>query len=118
MSYDLFFTGHFVASVPVWTALYVYPKAADAQRLDLPFRNLMGQALARRSLLLDPFETQSVRPYESYDPYRSVNWKATARTGELKVNVFSPTASWVLEAERRGRGPSASDRSDGDQALH
>ncbi len=96
VSYDLFFTGHFVASVPVWTALYVYPKAADAQRLDLPFWNLMGQALARRSLLLDPFEIQSVRPYESYDPYRSVNWKATARTGELKVNVFSPTASWQV----------------------
>lgn len=96
VSYDLFFSGHFAASFPVRAALYVYPKFMDTDRLQLPFRNLMGQILADRALLLDPFEFQSVRPYQSYDPYRSVNWKATARTGDLKVNVYTPTASWQV----------------------
>ncbi len=96
VSYDLFLSCHFVASFPVHTDLYVYPRAVDMDRLNLPFRNLMGQILANRSLLLDPFEIQSVRPYQSFDPYRSVNWKATARTGELKVNVYTPTASWQV----------------------
>lgn len=96
VSYDLFFAGHFAASLPSRASLYVYPKTVDMERLHLPFRNLMGQVLASRSLILDPFEIQSVRPYEPYDPYRTVNWKATARTGELKVNVFSPSASWQV----------------------
>lgn len=97
VSYDLFLSGHFVRSLPEDTSLYVYPKGVSYERLNLPFRNLMGQILARQALLPDPFETQSVRPYESYDPYRSVNWKATAHTGSLKVNVYTPTASLQVQ---------------------
>lgn len=96
VSYDLFFSGHFVSSLPGEASLYVYPKAVAFERLAIPFRNLSGQILARQALILDPFETQSIRPYESYDPYRSVNWKATARTGSLKVNVYTPTSSWKV----------------------
>lgn len=96
VSYDLFFSSHLVASLSSDACLYVYPRAIESERLLLPLRSLMGQILADRSLIFDPFETQSVRPYQSYDPYRSVNWKATARTGELKVNVYAPTASWQV----------------------
>ncbi len=94
VSYDLFFFGHCVSSVPQDIFLYVYPRMADPVRLELPLKNLMGQILARQALLKDPFETQSVRPYQSYDPYKTVNWKATAHTGELKVNVYTPASSW------------------------
>ena len=96
VSYDLFFSGHFVSVLPACACLYVYPKEVDLDRLSLPFCSLMGQIPAKRALLLDPFEIQSVRPYQSYDPYCSVNWKATARTGDLKVNVYTPTASWQV----------------------
>lgn len=96
VSYDLFFSGHMAASFPASASLYVYPKDIPSERLHLPFRSLMGQLTAFRSLLSDPFEMQSVRPYQSYDPYRTINWKATARTGELKVNVYAPTASWQV----------------------
>ena len=41
----------------------------------------------------DPFELRSIRAYEPFDPYRSINWKATAKTGALKVNVYAPTIS-------------------------
>ncbi len=93
VSYDLFFSSRYVASLPARAAFYVYPGAADPGRLTLPFRSLTGQILAQKALIPDPFETRSVRPYETCDPYRSVNWKATARTGELKVNVYAPTSS-------------------------
>lgn len=96
VSYDLFFSGRLVTSLPVDAALYVYPREIPLEKLNLPFRSLMGQMLARRSLLSDPFEIQSVRPYQSYDSYRSINWKATAKTGQLKVNVCTPTASWQV----------------------
>ncbi len=96
VSYDLFFTGHMVACLPADAALYVYPRQIPAKKLDLPLRSLLGQINARRSLIRDPFEIQTVRPYEPYDSYRAVNWKATARTGQLKVNVYAPTASWQV----------------------
>ena len=96
VSYDLFFSGHFVTSRPVDTSLYVYPRSVSFPRLQVPLRSLMGQVLAQQALLPDPFEIQSVRPYESYDPYRSINWKASARTGNLKVNVYAPTSSWQV----------------------
>ena len=94
VSYDLFQTGHFVSSVPAFTWMYVYPGPADPLRLQLPLQNLLGQVLARQALLRDPFEVQSVRPYQSYDSYRDINWKATAHTGSMKVHVYAPTSSW------------------------
>lgn len=96
VSYDLFMTSHFVSSLPADTWMYVYPREADPIRLELPFKNLLGQILARQALLKDPFEMQSIRPYQSFDSYRDINWKATARTGKLKVNVYGPTASWQV----------------------
>lgn len=97
VSYDLFMSNRFVSALPADTWMYVYPKAVDPVRLSLPLKNLLGQILARQALLKDPFEMQSIRPYQSFDSYRDINWKATARTGKLKVNVYGPTASWQVQ---------------------
>lgn len=96
VSYDMFLISHFVTSVPADTSLYVYPRPADPLKLELPLKNLLGQILAKQSLLRDPFEMQSIRPYQTYDSFRDINWKATARTGNMKVNVHAPTASWQV----------------------
>jgi uncharacterized protein (DUF58 family) len=37
-----------------------------------------------------------VRDYHPEDPFRTINWKATARTGGLKVNVNDPVVSTVV----------------------
>ena len=78
------------------TALYVYPTPVPLPVLELPLKQLCGQILASRSLIRDPFEMQSIRPYQTYDSFRDINWKATARTGQMKVNVYAPTASWQV----------------------
>ena len=96
VSYDLMQTCHFVRSCPVETALYVYPTPVPLPVLELPLKQLCGQILASRSLIRDPFEMQSIRPYQTYDSFRDINWKATARTGQMKVNVYAPTASWQV----------------------
>lgn len=96
ISYDLFLFSRFVTHRPVDTAMYVYPAPIAPLGLDLPLRELLGQVLLRRALLRDPFEMQSIRPYQSFDTYRDINWKATARTGNLKVNVYAPTSSWQV----------------------
>lgn len=40
----------------------------------------------------DPFEYRGIREYQPYDDMRSINWKATAKTGELKVNQKNYTS--------------------------
>ena len=104
VSYDLLWTSPFVTSVPVETSMYVYPAFVDPLRLELLLRCLTGTMAARRSLVRDPFQLQSIRDYQYGDPYRDVNWKATARTGELKVNVHAPSSSWQVTLLLDGTG--------------
>lgn len=91
-SYDLLWTSRFSLSLPADTAMYVYPAFLDPMRLELPLRQLTGAASAQPALLQDPFELRSIRDYAQGDPRRDINWKATARTGSLKVNVHAPAA--------------------------
>lgn len=93
LTYDLFFGGCLVRQLPVSTHLYVYPAPADPARLSIPLRHLMGELLSLRYAYEDPFEFQGIREYQPFDTLNAVNWKATARTGQLKVNVRGYTSS-------------------------
>lgn len=93
LTYDLFLSGHLVRQLPVNTCLYVYPAPADPVRLAIPLRCLMGELLSLRYAYEDPFEFQGIREYQPFDTMSAVNWKATARTGQLKVNVHGYTSS-------------------------
>jgi uncharacterized protein (DUF58 family) len=42
--------------------------------------------VSQSKLLLDPFEFAGIREYRREDPMNRINWKASARTGELMVN--------------------------------
>lgn len=89
---DLLLTGMFVAEVSAKAAIYVYPKPYDSQEFRRSLTMLNGEVLARRHLLEDPFEYRGIREYQPYDPMRSINWKATAKTGGLKVNQKNYTS--------------------------
>lgn len=93
LTYDLFLSGHLVKQLPVNTCLYVYPAPADPVKLSIPLRCLMGELLSLRYAYEDPFEFQGIREYQPFDTLSAVNWKATARTGQLKVNVHGHTSS-------------------------
>lgn len=86
VSSDLFLTAVFAADTPASAYLYVYPQPYDIEVLRRSLAKLDGEVLARRHLLEDPFEYRGIREYNPSDPMRSINWKATARTGDLKVN--------------------------------
>lgn len=90
-STDLFMEKHLGMDCPCDTWLYVYPGQADARRLLIPFRKMMGDILTRTYTYEDPFEFQGIRPYQPFDSMRDVNWKASARTGELRTNVHGHT---------------------------
>lgn len=90
-STDLFMEMHLGMTLACDTWIYVYPGQADTRRLLVPFQKMMGDIAARRYLYEDPFEFQGIRPYEPFDSMRDVNWKATARSGELHTNLHGYT---------------------------
>lgn len=73
--------------------LYVYPRIIASEILDIHFMKMNGDILTKRHIIEDPFQLRGIREYHSYDSLKSVNWKATARSGELKVNQYDFTAS-------------------------
>lgn len=89
---DLFLTAQMVAEETVSTAIYVYPKPYDSEELRRSLTQLNGEVLTKRHLLEDPFEYRGIREYQPFDDMHSINWKATARTGELKVNLKNYTS--------------------------
>ena len=92
VSADLFLTTEMVESRQEECYLYVYPRPYISPEFQQSLQMLNGEILTRRHLLEDPFEYRGIREYQPYDDMRSVNWKATARTGELKVNQKNYTS--------------------------
>ncbi len=80
-------------AVPCDSALVVYPKQLDARNIEVPYRKIMGEVLVDKRLYEDPFEFAGIREYQPFDTMNSVNWNATARTGDLKVNVHGNSAT-------------------------
>lgn len=89
---DLFFMSQMTRDLPVRAETYVYPKPYNSRKMQQALIVLSGDAASRRNLLEDPFEYRGIREYQPYDDMRSINWKATAKTGDIKVNQHSSTA--------------------------
>ena len=103
---DLFLSTEMVKSMSTDCYLYVYPKIFDSKELQVALQKLNGEVLVRRHLLEDPFEYRGIREYQPFDDMRSVNWKATAKSGSLMVNQKNYTAMQTvrifLNIEDRG----------------
>jgi uncharacterized protein (DUF58 family) len=94
---DVLLESELVSSSKVKLQLYVYPKPIEFSRLQIPFQKMFGTILTRRLLYEDPFEFKSIREYQSYDTMKTINWKASAKTGTLMVNVHDHTASQQIK---------------------
>lgn len=73
------------------TELTVYPAAVDTHMLEVVFTKLMGTIEKNKRLYEDPFVFRGIRDYTPTDTMNRINWKASARTGELMVNQFNET---------------------------
>lgn len=89
---DLFLSNETIRSMKTESYLYVYPKIFKSNEFQHALQQANGEIIVRRHLMEDPFEYRGIREYQPYDDMRSVNWKATARTGALKVNQKNYTA--------------------------
>lgn len=93
IAHNLLMTDALVWVFPVNTWLYVYPRPIDDALLEVPFQKIMGTVINRRYVYPDPFSFRGIREYQTSDPMNTVNWKATAHTGELMVNTHDSTVS-------------------------
>lgn len=75
------------------TSLYVFPDTLPSDRFDVSFSKMLGDVVTRRFLQEDVFTFRGIRDYTTLDTVSSINWKATAATGEFKVNLHDPTSS-------------------------
>ncbi len=103
---DLFSSDIHYATRDQRTSMYVYPRFLAGDMIDIPFKQLMGEVMSKRFLYEDKFTFRGIRDYAPTDPISSINWKASARTGNMKVNQYDYTASpevmLVLNVEEPG----------------
>lgn len=76
---------------PELSPLTVYPHLTESAPLETEVRSLLGDWRRRASLIEDPTWFRGDRDYQFLDPMRSIDWRATARTGGLKVKTFEPS---------------------------
>ena len=90
---DILFKALFTKNEKNYTWLYVYPSRSKYVADSEIFCQMNGECLANRMLWEDSMEFKGIRDYTQTDPMHKVNWKATARTGELKVNQYYDSTS-------------------------
>lgn len=76
--------------------LYVYPKLVPVHVSPFSLSLNWGAKGRKGGFLEDPLLVSGVRDYQSGDEWRRINWKATARTGNLVTNVYQPIVTREL----------------------
>lgn len=66
--------------------IYVYPKLTGIDELPTPSSSMQGDAFSRQWLIKDPFSVSGIREYRSGDPFNTINFKATAKSGRTGLD--------------------------------
>ena len=90
--FDLFMSCEMHASFHPSESIYVLPKPFNNKEFQMMLMQLNGEMFTKRNLYEDPFELRGIREYQPFDNMRSINWKATAKTGTFMVNQKNYTA--------------------------
>ncbi len=102
--HDIFLSTEYESTFHSLSSFFVFPRRTESRSFDLAYRELLGTILSKRRKNEDPFELRGIRDYMTHDSMRIVNWKASAKTGQLKVNEHDWTtdegAAVVLDLRR------------------
>ncbi len=85
---DFFMTKTFAKVLECRDRLYVFPRKIDTPDFETFFNTVMGEIEARRGLLEDPYTFRGIRDYDVRDNMSKINWKASAKCGQLMVNQY------------------------------
>ena len=93
---DLF--GMHEADVALTTVdpVIVYPRVVPLPDLAWPGARPFGERGGGERLYEDPQRIAGIRDYVPGDPLRRIDWKATARRGELQSRVYEPSTTLTL----------------------
>lgn len=90
---DLFNIYKFGESRDYKLNLTVYPRIISTPEFNMLLNKLSGEVITKQGLIEDPFTFRGIRDYTINDSLKLVNWSATARSSEMKVNQYDYTAS-------------------------
>lgn len=96
MGKDIFMQQRYLDTKKFFEELYVYPRKVNSQKILIPYTKIMGEVLSRQKLYEDPFEFAGIRDYQITDPMKFVNWKASAKSSKLVVNMFDTSLAQNL----------------------
>ena len=85
---DLLFQNIFTKTDSNKTLLYVYPARSRCVRLPEVICHMYGDYFEERMLWEDSLDFRGIRSYAPSDSMSKINWKASAKTGDLKVNQY------------------------------
>lgn len=74
----------------------VFPQVFPVEELGLPADRAFGERKGGDRIFEDPLRIAGLREYRPGDPLRRIDWKATARNGELQSRVYEPSATQQL----------------------
>lgn len=81
------------ASYNCTSSLTVLPKPLNSPEIEALFIQSIGDTVSRFSLVRDPFSFSGIREYQPWDSFNQINWRASARKGEVMVNTSDNTIS-------------------------
>lgn len=87
MANDLFMINTMVKEYETNEYIYVYPEPFYNMEFLRSLQMVSGTMKTKRQFLEDPFEYRGMREYQPFDDMKCINWKATAKTGDFKVNL-------------------------------
>jgi uncharacterized protein (DUF58 family) len=73
--------------------LVVYPRVVPLMHVPLSSRSPYGTIASRQPIFADPTRVNGVRSYQPGDPIRGIDWKTSARAGQLQVKKTEPAVS-------------------------
>jgi uncharacterized protein (DUF58 family) len=77
-------------------SLVVFPQVFTLEDLGLPSQRPFGERKGGNRVFEDPLRIAGLRQYRPGDPLRRIDWKATARTGDVMSRVYEPSATQQL----------------------
>ena len=94
---NLLHTEEFSKDIKLGSEILVFPKTLDNYKnIDLIYKKVDSAIQSKAIIDPDPFEFKGIREYQPTDPLKSVNFKATAISQKLMVNINAPTNAFKL----------------------
>lgn len=90
---DMFLVERFTKDFENDAQLVVLPEVLNTGITEILMSVTMSEMQCRRTLLTDPFSLAGIREYGPSDPMKSINWKASAKAGDLMVNQNASTCA-------------------------